>query len=148
MSDATGDPTAAVAIDADVDSTFYWDGASQQRLLAQRCSRCFRLWHPPGPVCPHCHCLDWTVDELPLDGVVYAAAKVHEPGSPIQGTDYWIALVEIADPRGGEGVRLAGNLRKATVDEARVGAAVAIHFEQLAGGRLLPQFHLRSPGDA
>jgi uncharacterized OB-fold protein len=143
MTDAVGDRTSAISIAADVDAAFYWDGADGRRLVVQRCDECHKIWHPPGPVCPHCQCLNWTVDDLPLEGVLYATAKVHEPGSPIQGTGYLIALVEIADPLGGEGVRIAGNLRDATLEEARVGAAVMVCFEQLADGHLLPQFRLQ-----
>jgi uncharacterized OB-fold protein len=137
------DPTAELKIDVDPDAAFYWQGAGEGRLLAQRCVACDRLWHPPGPVCPRCQCLEFTIDELPLDGLLYCAAKVHEPGSPIQGTGYVIGLVEFADPRHpSDVVRIAANVRDATLDEARVGAPVVVHFERLAGDHALPQFRL------
>lgn len=93
--DGATNPTTSVTIGVDHDSAFYWEGARDGRLLAQRCVGCASLWHPPGPVCPHCQCLEWTVEDLALHGELYCAAKVREPGSPIQGTDYLIVL-----PRG------------------------------------------------
>ena len=39
------------------DSAFFWDGLKQQRLLIRRCTRCQHLHHPPGPMCPKCHCV-------------------------------------------------------------------------------------------
>jgi hypothetical protein len=137
------DLTADLIIDVDPDSAFYWQGAGQGRLLAQRCAACERIWHPPGPVCPRCQCLDFTLVDLPLEGLLYCAAKVHEPGSPIQGTDYLIGLAEFADShRPGDVVRIAANIRGATLAEARVGASVVVHFERLAGDHALPQFRL------
>jgi len=137
------DPTAEVTVSADSDTRFFWEGTAGGRLLAQRCVSCARLRHPPGPVCPHCQCLDWTIDELPHVGTIYSAAKVHEPGSPIQGTHYLIGLVELADPRGGaDTVRLACNIRGGALADAVIGAPVELCFEELAGEYRLPQFRL------
>lgn len=140
------DPTADTRIGSDLDTAFYWDGTARRRLLAQRCTACERLWHPPGPACPHCQHLDWTVEDLGTEGtvgVIYSAAKVRAPGSPIQGTDYLVALVEVPDPRrAGEAVRLACNLRGGDLADAVIGAPVTLTFEQLADGGRLPQFRL------
>jgi uncharacterized protein len=139
----SADPTADVAISADADTKFFWEGTANGRLLAQRCKSCARLWHPPGPVCPHCQCLEWTIEELPRVGTIYSVARVHEPGSPIQGTHYLIGLVDVADPRSGpDTVRLACNIRGATLDDAVIGAAVELCFEDLADGYRLPQFRV------
>jgi uncharacterized OB-fold protein len=135
-------PTADLVVAFDSDSAFYWDGAADGRLLAQRCAVCERLWHPPGPVCPHCQALDWSIADLPLSGELYSVAEIHEPGSPIQGTNYLVALAEFTDQHGGPPVRIAANLRGASLAEATIGAAVTVHFEALAGGRALPQFQL------
>jgi uncharacterized protein len=140
-------PTADLAVASDSDSAFYWDGAAEGRLLAQRCAACERLWHPPGPVCPHCQGLDWSIADLPLTGELYSVAEVHEPGSPIQGTHYLVALAEFADPHGGPPVRIAANLRDASLGAATIGAAATVQFEALADGRALPQLRLAADGD-
>src|SRR3954470_24225681 len=133
--------SADVVISVDSDTSFYWEGTSDERLLAQRCSSCSRLWHPPGPVCPHCQGLDWTIDDLPSTGVIYSVAKVHEPGSPIQGTHYLIGLIELADPQHpGDAVRLAENIRGADLADCPIGPPVSLCFEPLAGPYRLPQF--------
>ncbi|MCU1344712.1 MAG: nucleic acid-binding protein [Acidimicrobiia bacterium] len=143
----SGEPVARsadVTVTADSDTAFYWDGTSQERLLAQRCGSCQRMWHPPGPVCPHCQCLEWSIDELSRQGTIYSVAKVHEPGSPIQGTHYLVALVEQADPqRPDESVRLACNIRGGDLSDCPIGAPVSLVFEPLAGDYRLPQFEVR-----
>jgi uncharacterized OB-fold protein len=98
--DRTASGSADVVVTVDADTAFYWEGTAHGRLLAQRCPSCDRLWHPPGPACPHCQGLAWTIEELSTRGTIYSVAKVHEPGSPIQGTHYLVGLVELTDARG------------------------------------------------
>jgi uncharacterized OB-fold protein len=137
--------SAEVTVIADDDMRFYWEGTSERRLLAQRCTNCRRLWHPPGPVCPHCQGLAWTIEDLPSDGVIFSVARVHEPGSPIQGTHYLVGVVELADPtREGDSVRLVCNLRGGDLDSCRIGVPVRLCFEPLAGDYQLPQFEVAS----
>jgi uncharacterized OB-fold protein len=33
----------------------YWEGARNGELRIQRCTLCRVAFHPPQPVCPHCH---------------------------------------------------------------------------------------------
>jgi uncharacterized OB-fold protein len=96
-------------------------------------------------VCPHCQGLEWTIEELPTVGVIYSVAKVHEPGSPIQGTHYLVGLVELADPqRAGASVRVACNIRGGDLADCPIGSSVSLLFEPLGGNYLLPQFDVSS----
>jgi uncharacterized protein len=150
----TNERTADVEVLADPDSAFFWEGTTDGRLLAQRCTACRRLWHPPSPVCPHCQHLEWSIEDLPHSGTLHSVAKVHEPGSPIQGSGYLICLVDLADladpadladlaDQGhGPGVRMVANLRGCELGDAVIGASVELVFEELAGTFQLPQFKL------
>jgi uncharacterized OB-fold protein len=142
VSGAGADPTASVEVGVDEDTAFYWEAASQGLLMAQRCATCARLWHPPSPVCPHCQGLDWTVEALPGTGTLHSVAKVHDPGSPIQGSGYLICLVELPDPTGGPGVRVVANLRGTELEGAAIGMPVELTFEALQGEQRLPQFRV------
>lgn len=44
-------------------------------------------------------------------------------------------------------MRIAANLRDASLAEATIGAAVTVRFEALADGRALPQLRLAADGD-
>jgi uncharacterized protein len=139
----SGDRTADLEIGTDSDTAFFWEATAQGRLVAQRCASCRKLWHPPSPVCPHCQHLDWTIEDLPHVAVLHSVAKVHDPGSPIQGTGYLICLVDVADPAGiGPGIRMVSNLRDCELGDAAIGASVELIFEELAGTFRLPQFRL------
>ena len=68
-----------------LDGRFFWEGLEQGKLLIQRCAACDELRHPPGPMCPKCHSLEWKTSEgfgidLPSRGDVdqpHAEARRH-----------------------------------------------------------------------
>ena len=67
------------------DNRFFWDGVQAGKLLIQRCD-CERLRHPPGPICPSCHSLEWTTTLANGDGRIYSFVVAHHP--PIPPFDY------------------------------------------------------------
>ncbi len=51
--------SARLAPSMTADTQFFWDGVRDHRLLIQRCASCGALRHPPRPMCPQCHSLEW-----------------------------------------------------------------------------------------
>ena len=112
----------------------WWEAARAHRLVAQRCTGCARLRHPPGPICPHCGstAADWP--ELSGRGVVYTYTVVHQQFVPAE-VPYVVIVVELD-----EGVRLVSNLVDADPAEVRVGLPVELVWEDLAPDLALPRF--------
>ena len=117
----------------DADDRFFWQGAAEGRLLLQWCTGCGTVRHPPSPMCPHCHSLEWEAREASGRGTVYSWVLSDHPtaGEP---TPRVVVLVELA-----EGVRLVSNLAGVEVADVRNDMAVEVFFERF-GDVTLPQF--------
>src|SRR3954454_19681896 len=82
----------------------WWEAAREHRLVAQRCSACGQLRHPPGPICPSCGSTESEWQELSGHGEVYTFTVVHQQFVPAD-VPYVVIAVELA-----EGVRMVSNL--------------------------------------
>jgi uncharacterized OB-fold protein len=117
------------------DNHEFWEAARDGRLVAQGCSSCGRLRHPPRPACPHCRSLDHDLVELGGRGVVYSYALLHHPQNPLFDYPVVAALVDLA-----EGVRLVTNLVDVQPADVRIGLPVTVTFVPTAGGMAVPVF--------
>jgi len=117
------------------DSEVFWAAADESRLVAQRCSSCGRLRHPPRPMCPHCHSLDFTAQELSGLGTLYSYAILHHPQNPLFEYPVLAALIDLD-----EGVRLMSNLRGVEPPDIRIGMKVQVGYEATSGGHQVPVF--------
>ncbi len=97
-------------------------------LLAQKCSDCQTLRHPPLPMCPGCQSTEWQAQALSGRGVILTWLKLQLPGMEVENPPVGI-LVDLD-----EGLRMASNLVDG--DNARVGAAVRVEFGDVNGQRL------------
>ncbi len=127
--------SARLAPSMTADSQFFWDGAKEQRLLIQRCRGCGALRHPPRPMCPQCHSLEWDTVEASGRGTVFSFVMPHHPPLPGFPEPYIVALVELA-----EGTRLVTNLVDVAADAVAIGMPVTVHFETFDDGLVLPMF--------
>jgi uncharacterized OB-fold protein len=118
-----------------VDSQFFWDGVEDGRLLIQRCTVCGALRHPPRPMCPHCQSVTWEALESSGRGTVYSFVMPRHPRFPFFDDDYIVALIELE-----EGTRLVSNLVDMAPEDARIGMAVTVRFDEFDGGLVLPVF--------
>jgi uncharacterized OB-fold protein len=117
------------------DTQFFWDGCKDGRLLIQRCDGCGTLRHPPRPMCPQCHSLEWTAIEASGRGTVYSFVMPRHPAMPFLDDDYIVALIELE-----EGTRVVSNLVDVTPDAARIGMPVQVRFDAFDGDVVLPMF--------
>ena len=118
------------------DVEFFWRGAKQGRLLAQRCDDCQALRHPPGPGCPHCGSQAWTETTLSGRGEIYSFVRHHHPNIPPFEKGHPVVLVELE-----EGIRIVSELVDAP-EEIQIGQRVEVRFDEIEEALTLPRFQL------
>jgi hypothetical protein len=117
------------------DNALFWEAAIESRLVAQRCSGCGRLRHPPRPMCPHCHSLDFEAASLSGRGSLYSYAILHHPRHPAFDYPLTVALVDLE-----EGIRLVSNLIAVNPEDIRIGMELEVCFEPTENGGAVPVF--------
>ncbi len=117
------------------DNAFFWEAASEGRLVAQRCQGCGRLRHPPRPMCPHCHSLEFEVVPLSGRGSLYSYAILHHPQHPAFDYPLIAALVDLD-----EGIRLVSNLSGVEAAAIEIGMELEVGFVPTEGDAAVPVF--------
>jgi uncharacterized OB-fold protein len=117
------------------DNHEFWDAAREGRLVAQGCSECGRLRHPPRPMCPHCHSLAHQLVDLSGRGAVYSYALLHHPRNPLFEYPVVAALVDLD-----EGIRLVTNLVDVEPGDVHIGLRVSVRFVPTADDMAVPVF--------
>ena len=117
------------------DTTFFWNGVTEHRLLIQRCAECATLRHPPRPMCPVCNSLAWDTLEASGRGTVFSFVMPHHPPYPWFEYPYIVVLVDLE-----EGVRLVSNLCDVAPADVTIGMPVEVFYGHFDDGVVLPQF--------
>jgi uncharacterized protein len=117
------------------DTAFYWDGLREKKLLFRRCAACGYIHHPPGPMCPSCRGLDWTVEQASGRGELFSFVIMHHPALPPFPHPNPIGLVTME-----EGFRVVGGLLTLNFEEIAIGRKVALEFHQPDPELVLPMF--------
>jgi uncharacterized OB-fold protein/acyl dehydratase len=123
------------------DNAFFWEGVERRELLIQRCTKCKKLRHPPGPMCPSCHSLEWDAQRASGRGRVFSYVVAHHPPIPPFAYPNPIVLVELE-----EGTRLVSNLVGVAAHEVRIGMPVQVEFTQVDPELVLPLFRPAGAG--
>ena len=119
------------------DTNWWFEALAAGEVRVQRCSDCGLLRHPPGPMCPACHSLNF--DSVPIEGTgaVHSFVVVHHPQVP--GFEYPLPVVLVDVDVAGEvvrPVRMVMNTADTEPDAVVVGAPVRIEV-RAAGGQHL-----------
>jgi len=117
------------------DSSFFFEGAAEGKLLIQRCTSCGLLRHPPRPSCPQCQSLDWDAVESAGNGTVFSYVVVHHPQIP--AFDYPLPIAVVALD---EGTRLVADLIGVTPEDVRIGMPVRVEMVAVDDELTLPMF--------
>ncbi len=117
------------------DNAFFWQGVAAGELRIQRCTGCKALRHPPGPMCPRCHSLDWDYLAASGRGHVYSFVVAHHPPVPPFSYPNAIALIELD-----EGTRLVSNLVGIDPADVAIGLRVRVEFARVDDELVLPLF--------
>jgi uncharacterized OB-fold protein len=120
------------------DNHGFWDAAREGRLVGQRCEACGRMRHPPRPMCPACHSLDWSFIDLSGEGEVYSYAILHHPQNPAFEYPVIAALIDLE-----EGVRVMSNLVEVDPSAITIGMPVSVEFRPTRDDAAVPVFKPR-----
>jgi uncharacterized protein len=118
------------------DNAFWFEGASEHKLLIQRCASCGKLRHPPRPMCGQCRSLEWDAVEASGRGTVYSYVVNHHPQVPAFDYPLAVGLVELD-----EGTRLVANVVGVDPADVHVGMPVEVEFVDHDPELTLPAFH-------
>ena len=124
------------------DNDFFWEGVEARELRIQRCAGCGKLRHPPGPMCPSCHSLEWDFVRASGRGRLFSYVVAHHPPIPPFEYPNLIALVELE-----EGTRLVSNLVGVAPGKAAIGMPVEVTFTQVDPELVLPLFRPAQAGN-
>jgi uncharacterized OB-fold protein len=120
----------------DDDSLPFWTGGATGTLLITSCVECKQLFHPPGPICPHCSARDIEVVAVSGLGEVDASTVVQRPWIPGYDTPYVVARVRLREQHD---VVLVTNIVECDPHDVRAGMAVEAVFER-RGDVFVPMF--------
>jgi uncharacterized protein len=113
----------------------YWEAARDHRLVVQRCTACGKAQYPPDVVCHRCQADRFRFDEVSGRGTLYSFSTFTRSLMPVFEAPYSLALVDLDD----EDVRMVTNLVDVDAEDAHVGMAVDVTFED-RGEWSVPQF--------
>jgi len=119
------------------DTSFFWEGLKQEKLLIQRCTGCGLLRHPPGPACTQCQSLEWDTLEAQGQGEIYSFVIVHKPILEGFEAPHPVGLIALD-----EGIRLVAPLLAAERERLTIGSRVHAVFETPDSYHRMPIFHL------
>ncbi len=119
----------------------YWDGASEHRLMIQRCQSCGYYNHPPVFICMGCNDRDasLTFEQVSGQGTVYSWFVVYhsQVGGFEEKAPYLVAAVEMKEqPR----LFLISNILDCHYGEVEMGMPVEVVWERADGEITIPQF--------
>lgn len=103
------------------DNQFFYEELKTGRVSVQECNSCNELRHPPVPMCPQCHSLEWSSRQMSGRGELISYVVMHHPVLPPFQDGYIVALVELA-----EGPRLVMNLEGIEEDDIKIGMSVDV----------------------
>lgn len=114
-----------------VDSSAFWQGTRDKKLLLQYCPLNGRFQHFPRPISLYTGRRDLEWREVSGRGRVYAVTALRTNGLGADGRlPCVLALIDLE-----EGVRILANLPGCAPGEARIGDAVHLVWDELADGR-------------
>lgn len=112
----------------------YWGAAAEHRLAIQRCDDCGNYQHPPLIYCVKCQ--EGTLRFADVSGraTVYSYSKVVETTTPGREAPYTVIIGELIEQKG---LWILSNCSSDI--PIRVGDELALEFETIAPGVVLPQ---------
>ena len=122
----------------------FWDACNERRLMAQKCSACDRLQHPPRKACATCGSaqgLTWV--ETSGRGTIDTYSVIHDGylRAWTANQPYNVAVIQLEeDPT----ILYFSNLPGTPVDQVPVGARVRVTFEEAGPGQLVPEWRVAS----
>lgn len=114
-----------------VDTSAFWQGTREGKLMLQFCKDTGRFQHFPRPVSLYTGSRNLEWREVSGNGTVYAITALRTPGLGADGRlPCVLATIELD-----EGVRIVANMPGTAPGDVRIGARVKLVWDELADGR-------------
>ena len=125
---------------ADELSAPFWAAATEGRLEVQRCA-CGYYNHPPRLVCDACLSQELKFEPVSGKGKIYSFTIMHQGDvAGFEGEAPFLNVVIELDAQ--PMLLMVANLPAASREGVKIGAPVAVQFEDRGGGIIIPQFRL------
>ncbi len=112
------------------DTRFFWEGAKEHKLTAQRCKKCGKLRWPAAYLCPDCLSEETEIAELSGEGTLYSYTTFYRPFHPSLSEKLPYVVCE-ADLK--EGIRMVSNLVGTKGDGPECGACLRVCWQDFEG---------------
>lgn len=122
-----------------LDNAFFFEALATGRLVIQRCEDCGELRHPPVPMCPSCHSLDWHAQEMSGRGTLFSYVVMHHPVIAPFEPGYIVALVQLD-----EGPRIVMPLEGIAREDVVIGMPLVVRPERMDDDLTLPVARMRA----
>lgn len=126
---------------ADELSQPFWDAVQERRLVAQHCTSCDRMQHPPRPACQYCGSEQFDWKETSGKGHILVGGVIMDSHMPPRAVDqpFNLAVVTLDDE---PNINYYSNLPGVPVNQIPTGAPVEVVFEELTDGSLIHEWRL------
>lgn len=125
------------------DNAWWWEQASQDKLVIQRCMACQALRHPPRPMCEKCRSMEWDFIESKGKGTVTSHTTLHHPQFPGYEYPLIMGLIDLE-----EGTRIVAQISHCKPEELEFGMPVTVLIHEDEDGFKLPVFEPAKPNNA
>ena len=126
---------------ADEVSAPFWAAARERKLMLQQCGACGYYNHPPRAACDACLSRELQFAEVSGRGTIYSFTVMHQ--KDVAGFEEEAPFINvIVELKEQPLLLMAANLPIGERERVRIGAAVAVDFEERGAGVVLPQFRI------
>lgn len=129
--------------ETDSDAAPFWKGAGEHKLMIQRCTQCGQHQHYARPFCIKCRSAAVEMVEASGRGTVYSFTVIHRGPYDDIPTPYVVGLIRLE-----EGPTLLSNIVDCDPASVRCDMAVAVSYQPLSDGIVLPVFRPSRPVQA
>lgn len=107
------------------ESTAFWTGGADGKLMIAFCNDCAGAIHPPQVVCPKCLSENVSSRAVAGTGTVYTFTVNHQPWMPGMAVPFALAVVDVD---GAPGVRVTGEVVGTSPDAVAIGQKMRVGF--------------------
>lgn len=121
-----------------IDTTPFWNGVKEGKLVLQYCPETKQFQHYPRPVSIYTGKKNVEWREVSGNGTIYACTVIRIPGPGLEGRlPLCVATVDLD-----EGVRFIGNVLNCAPEQLKIGARVKLAWDKLNEDNNYPAFEL------
>ena len=119
----------------------FWAAVQERRLLMPKCDRCGTYRFPPSLECRVCGSQDYTWSPVSGRGTVFSFVVYRRAWRAAfrDRLPYVVAVIQLE-----EGPRIVSNVVGTPVEEVECEMPVAVVFEEVRDGYLIPKFQRRT----